>query len=220
MTYTATVTRLLAVITASAALLSFAPVQAATLTFEFDLSFGSTPADGPAPWLTAVFDDGGSPGSVDLTLTVASTVGIADITEVYLNLDPALDATDLTIAKTGGTGPTPNDIDTGTDAFKADGDGWYDILFDLPPPGGDRFEVGETLEFEITGIAALVAGDFDFLSTPGGGAGPFQAAAKVQSTGGGGGSDWIAPTAIPVPAAAWFFGSALGLLSWMKRRNT
>jgi hypothetical protein len=205
-------------------LFTFVPltsIQAATLTFEFDLSFGTTPAAGPAPWLTAVFDDEGSPGTVNLSLTVASTIGDADITEVYFNLDPVLDATDLTINRTGGTGPVSSKIviDTGTDAFKADGDGLYDILFNLPPPG-NRFEAGETLEFSITGIAALVVSDFNFISKPDGGAGPYLAAAKVQSTGNGSGSDWIAPPSavIPVPASVWLFGSAIGLLGWMRRK--
>ncbi|HJP38520.1 MAG TPA: hypothetical protein QF499_05225 [Gammaproteobacteria bacterium] len=30
----------------------------------------------------------------------------------------------------------------------------------------------------------------------------------------------LTPTAVPVPAAAWLFGSALGLLGWMRRRRT
>ena len=29
--------------------------------------------------------------------------------------------------------------------------------------------------------------------------------------------DWV--TNVPVPAAVWLFGSALGLLGWMKRKS-
>ena len=172
-------------------------------------------------------------------------IGIADIDQVYLNLDTAMDAADLTFTRTGGTGPTDaqTSIGQGTDAYKADADGWFDILFDfaMAPPSA-RFSAGETLEYEITGVAsasALVASSFNFLSTPDliDPNGPFLAAAKVLDTGSdtvfcqlpggepgeqGNGecSDWIAPTTIPVPAAAWLFGSAIGLLGWIRRRTT
>jgi len=209
----------------AAALLSFAPVQAATLTIEYDYSFGSVAPDGPTPWMTAVFDDDGSAGSVTLRIDLAATVNGADVTELYFNLDPAMLATDLTITRTDGTGPSSGNIDiyTGVDDFKADGDGFFDIWLDLPPPpGNDKFEGGEWLEFTIVGAgsaAGLVANSFNFMSLDAGGAGPFLAAAHVQSTGPNGkDSDWIAPNPIPVPAAVWLFGSALGLLGWMRRK--
>lgn len=239
-------------IAAAAAFLAFGTVNASTLTMEFDYSFGdpgdpgTAPPDGAGPWLTIVFDDNNLAGSVDMTMTVGA-IGIADIDQVYLNLDTAMDANDLTFTRTGGTGPTDaqTSISTGTDiasGFKADADGWFDILLDfaMAPPSA-RFQAGETLEYEITGAAtasALVASSFNFLSFPDpvDPNGPFLAAAKVLDTGSdtvfcqlpggepgeqGNGqcSDWIAPTPIPVPAAVWLFGSALGLLGWMRRRT-
>lgn len=207
---------------AAAGLISLS-AQAATVTFNFTESFGAVPPDGPTPYATAVFDDGGTPGSVTLTMSVAGSVGEADVTAMYFNLDPALDPNSLNFSRTGGTGPTDanTDIFTGVDAFQADGDGQYDILFDFPPPPGmnaARFNAGEILTYDITGIASLTAGSFNFLATPAGGFGPYLAVARFQSTGPTGeGSDWVG--AVPVPAAVWLFGSGLLGLAGVARRR-
>lgn len=207
------------------ALLLSTNVNAATLQLDFGISFGdpldpdTAAPDGTGPWLTAFFDDGGSAGSVTLTLTVDGGVGIAEVTQVYLNVDDAIGGSNLTITAAGGTGPVANSIQTGTDAFKADADGWYDILFDLPPPG-DTFDAGETLIYNIT-ATDLVASSFNFLSTPDlvDTNGPFLGAAKFGSTGVDGlQSDWVA--AVPIPAAVWLFGSGLiGLIGLARRKK-
>ena len=227
---------------ALAALLVAFGAQAATLQLDFDFSFGdpldpNTQApEGSTPWLTAEFVDVG-PGEVELTMTVSAGVGIADLAEVYFNLDSAMDATELTFLRTGGTGPTEGHtvIELGNDLFQADADGLYDIWFDFPPPPGNdakKFNAGESLVYTITDLDSLItASSFNFLSTPQtppNDNGPFVAAAKFGSTGtasncpGGEGecSDWITPTAfvVPVPATVWLFGSALGLLGWVRRR--
>ena len=101
------ISKIAAAIIAATAIVGFTPAQAGTLTFEYDLSFGQTPAGGGTPWLTAVFDDGGSAGSVTLTMTVAGTMGDSTVKEVYFNLDTAMASSDLTIIATGGTGPAP-----------------------------------------------------------------------------------------------------------------
>lgn len=210
---------------ACAALLFAGAAQAATLTYEFEVSFGdlsdpdTVPPGGPTPWLTAVFDDGGTPGSVTLTMTVSSFVGIADVTEVYFNLDPALNPALLSILNTGGQ--AQSGITNSADCCAADSSGLYDLRISY---ANDTFSAGETSVFSITGIAGLVASDFLFYSAPQIGdikydsVGSKLAAAKFQSTGDLGlNSDWVAP--IPVPASVWLFGSAIGLLGWMRRRR-
>jgi hypothetical protein len=203
------------------ALCASASVSAAVVTFEYDINFGTGSVVGPSPWMTVTFDDGGSAGSVDLTIQLEASLGTGDINQLYFNLNPVLDATQLNFARTGGTGPTASNIDIllGTDAFQADGDGIYDIYMEFPPPPGQqaaRFNAGEFLTFQITGIASLTADDFNFLAEVGGSNGPFYSAAQAIDVVNGE-STWIA--AVPVPAAVWLFGSALGALGWTARRR-
>lgn len=204
--------------------------SAAVVQFNFDNEFsgGQIPA-GATPWLTATFDDGGSAGSVQLTLD-SGLVANEFYSGIYFNLDPALDASALGFAYDGAsTGPAAS-VSTGTDAFQADGDGLYDILFSFPTSNaGDRFGAGESVTYSITG-AGLTADDFAFFSAPRGGKGPFFAAAHVQGIGvefcsdqdaaaGGCGSGWIAPP-VPVPAAVWLFASGLlGLVGVARRKR-
>ena len=106
--------------------------------------------------------------------------------------------------------------------LRAGSDGIYDILFDFPPPPGQqaaRFNAGESLVYDISGIAGLTADSFNFFSEPGPGstAGPFLSVARFQDTPGGG-SDWVG--AVPVPAAVWLFGSGLlGLVGIARKRR-
>lgn len=215
---------------ASAGILMFAgsmtQAQAASLTLNFDFEFsgGSDPV-GTAPWVVATFDDGDTLGSVSLTIDASGLSASEFIGSTYFNLDPSLDPTSLAFTRTGGTGPSAaqTSISTGTNAFKADGDGLYDILFDFPPPpgsGGAKFEAGEAVTYDITGIASLAASSFDFLSAPDGGHGPFTAAAHVQGINADPDSGWIAPSVVPVPAAVWLFGSGLlGLIGVARKKS-
>jgi hypothetical protein len=204
------------------------PVQAATVTFTYDQSFGAVSPDGPAPWATAVFDDGGSAGSVTLTMSVAGTVGEADVTAMYFNLDPSLDPNSLGFNRDSGTGPAAANtvISTGSDAFgPLGGDGIYDIEFEFPPSPGNqaaRFNAGEDLVYTITGTG-ISASSFNVFGTPGpgqGNPGPYLSVARFQSTGPDqNGSDWVG--AVPVPAAVWLFGSGLlGLVGIARRRRS
>ena len=153
------------------------------LSIEF--SNGTAPVGSP-PWLSVIFDDGGTAGSVDLTLTATNLTDAEFISHWMFNLDPALDPTSLAIsapAKTGAFGDPS--VSTGVDSFKADGDGFYDIEILFPVDAGlaNRFSAGDAAQFAITGIPTLTAGSFDFLSTPSGGQGTYPTAAHAQGIG-------------------------------------
>jgi hypothetical protein len=200
------------------AALSASPLQAATVTFEYDVSFGAVTPDGPAPYATAVIDDGGGSGSVTLTMSASGNIGVADITGMYFNLSDDSQTTldGLTFANTGGE--VANSIDATTNAHMAGGDGSYDILFDYL---NNTFNAGESSVYTITGVG-LTASDFNIYGEPGPGAGnpgPFLSVARFQSTGfDGNGSDWVG--AVPVPAAVWLFGSGLlGLIGIARRKK-
>ena len=193
--------------------------HAATVSFSYTESFTPVPPDGPAPYAQAIFDDDGGTGIVTLTMSVAATVGTADVTGMYFNLDPALDPDMLNFTRTGGNGPTTADTEilTGIDAFKAGGDGFYDILFDFPPaPGGNTawFNAGELLVYEIT-MPGLTANSFNFAGKAGpgtGNPGPFLSVARFQQRG-----NFVG--AIPLPAAMWLFCSGLFWLAGIAIRK-
>ena len=198
---------------------------AATVTFNYTESYGAAAPDGPAPYATATFTDTGV-DEVTLTMTVADTVGLADVTLMFFNLDPTMDATSLSFAYVSGDGPTEanTNILTGEDAYRAGSDGFYDIVFDFPPPPGgqdNRFNAGEEVIYTITG-AGLTAESFNYFATPGpseDNPGPYLSVARFQNTGPDGeNSDFVG--AVPVPAAVWLFGSGLlGLVGIARRRR-
>ena len=104
----------------------------------------------------------------------------------------------------------------GSNAFKADGDGKYDILIDMDnAPPGDRLEPGESATLRILADnAGFNAASFLSMSLPDGGHGPFQAAMHLQSLPQGG-SDWLSAegnvviTSAPEPGSMLLFATAL-----------
>ncbi|MBI3839520.1 MAG: PEP-CTERM sorting domain-containing protein [Planctomycetia bacterium] len=195
--------------------------RATILTMEADIEFsGGTAPAGPAPWFTVTIDDHGSTGSVTFDLTGAHLTSTENISELDLNLDPALSADlgSLTFTELSRTGSfTTPTIFQGEDNFRANSGGLYDIRLSFAVGTNHTFIGGDAIQYSIAG-AGLTASSFDFLSTPAGGHGPFVMAAHIQNTpAGGGSSGWVTDSvnshvqAVPEPSTACLAG--FGLIS-------
>jgi len=191
--------RIVLVLSLALSVWAFGPAGSAnaSIIMELDIEFsGGTDPAGATPWLTATFDDSVGPG-VRLTMDASGLVDVEFASEWSFNLDPALTPADLVFTAVNNADSVPNSISTGVDAFQADGDGKFDILFDFPPPPGAfaaKFTTGETVVYDITytGLGTFDENSFDFFSAPGGGQGTFRAAAHVQGIGPTGeDSGWI-----------------------------
>jgi hypothetical protein len=178
-----------------AAAVAMAVSQASALTFQYNIEFsGAQAPGGPPPWLTATFTDSGA-GTVSLILSASGLTGSENVTEWDFNVTDSFIG-NLTFSQTSKTGTfTDPTILQSSNAFKADGDGNYDIEFLFATgSAAARFGAGESVTYDIS-ATGLTANDFNLLSQPAGGHGPFLSAAHVQNTTGAGtgGSGWIAP---------------------------
>ncbi len=119
---------------------------------------------GTAPWVTIMADDQGGVGTVWLTIKCSNIQNLEFVSDVYLNLDPALNATNLDFAGLSkiGTFDSPT-ISKGTDAFKADGvQGYYDLRFDFSTSSGHTLNNGDSITYTVTGIPTLTQSSFAF----------------------------------------------------------
>ncbi|MHC4132834.1 MAG: PEP-CTERM sorting domain-containing protein [Planctomycetota bacterium] len=192
------------------------PTSATIVSFDMDTIFEGpgVPAN-PPPWMNITFDDGGTDGTVDLTISAPGLDGNNEkVSAVYINLDAALDPTQLVFSTPSKTGSFDDPvISLGVDAFHADGDGLYDILFDFHNDGLTRaFNGLESVQYTIT-LDSLTANSFDFTSSPDGGVGEYYAAAHILGLGETEDSAWITPE----PTTITLLG--LGSLVFLRKRR-
>jgi hypothetical protein len=221
-------------ILAAGLMLCSSPAQALPdLEYAYSLTFSGNSPKGGAPWLFATFNDSGI-NQVTLTLKANfdSAYPSQFISEVSFNLDPLLEGSLRDLNITGAYpeiasinwGQPKNGNDTwGPDKYKADGDGYFDILFSFQTANPARFDKTDTLTFTIAGKDGLTAKSFNYLSeksTTG-----YLSAAHVQgipldlsqcyydTTGNfvTTTSGWIAPGSAPVPEPATMLSLGFGL---------
>ena len=203
--------------------------DAGALTFNYDVTFSGTSPAGSAPWLTATFNDATAASGYDVRLTIFAAnldPGNESATHMYFNLDPLLNASLLSFNAVNTSSAAPNSVTGSSNAYKADGDGYYDINFDMPPPPGDfasRFTDNETIVYDIkysTG-GLINASSFNFTSVDGGGTGNYLAAAHIQGVGTT--SGWVgSTTVVPEPVSSTLFtigGVALGFRTFHEKRK-
>ena len=197
--------------------------SAATLQFHLSEEFsGATQPEGVAPWLVATFADHGS-GEVRLTIDDSGLSGCEWVSGLYFNVNPTVELNALSFAFFANpTDMILADITVGTDAFRADGNGKYDVLLDLPPPGANQFAAGESVVVDISLVGGGVAAtDFWYSSKEGGGNGTWITAAHVQGIGEDGAeSGWIGSRAlVPEPSVVISLLVAGVLLAALRNRS-
>lgn len=194
-------------------------VQAAVYLYSLGTSYSGTAPSGPSPWVTATFTDV-APNAVQLQLSTPNLSGTEFVGGWYFNFDPNANVSNLTITPTSGAPPGTPTISTGTNAFKADGGGYYDIAINFPE-SGNRFTANELATYNITSSDSLNAGMFDFASIPSGGNGTWYSSAHVQNTGNGQ-SAFIGATApsvsAPEPSTYLIIGSFAAFSIYLKKR--
>jgi len=167
------------------------PVGAeATLSYNLDFIFSGASPGTTGPWGTISFTTVGTNTLVTMTALSGATGLPAGefITFWGFNTTDTSFSVPGTVsgAATGTIAVCPTDPCTSA-GFKADGDGFYDIVvsFETANNAG-RLTAGESVSFTVTGA---LEGSFNDLSAPGGGNGTYNSAIHIQG--------------IPTDCSAW-----------------
>lgn len=197
---------------AALSVLTVAGAANAALVFDSAIEFsGATPPAGAAPWLRTTIANAGT-DTVTIKFENINLVGTEFVSKMFLNLDPAMNPADLSFGSPVevGTFALPT-INKGTNLYKADGDGFFDLVFEFATANPQRFGAGESLTYTVTGITGLNENSFNFLSVNGpvGNTG-YPVAGHVQGIGpNGADSGWVT---VPEPCSLALLVAAIPLL--------
>jgi len=193
---------------AGALALAASQATAAVIVFNTGFEFsGGTAPSGPQPWTRTTITDVAA-DTVEIKFENLNLTGSEFTSKWFLNLDPALNPTAVNFGSPVqvGTFALPT-ISKGADAFKADGDRFFDFEFEFATANPQRFGPGESLTYTVTGITGLDAADFNFVSVNGpAGNNGYPVAQHIQGIGANGNlSGWVTvpePSTLGLAAAA------------------
>ena len=120
--------------------------HASAITFQLSTVFsGATPSGSPTVTLTD------TAGGVEVSVSSFPLSGTEFIDDIYLNYTGDVSL----LTATYQSGVVANNILFSPNAYKADGDGYFDILIDYPPPPGNAgtFTADQTSQYLLATLA-------------------------------------------------------------------
>jgi hypothetical protein len=161
----------------------------------------------PTPTLEAIITD--VAGGVNIAMYDLPGTDAEKIMGWYFNLTQAPTGTITLSSGVPVASPPPV---YSSNAFKADGDGSFDLLFEYSTSGASVFDVGSTSVYFVPGVTSA---NFLALSEPpSGGLGPYYSAVQQSSWWGQGST----PPTVPEPSALLLLGAGLVGLVGVARR--
>lgn len=201
------------------------PAHAAVLGTIF--SDGAVAPSEDGPWLTLTTTDTGTPNEVRIEFEATNLTGTEYVSELLFNLNPLLDPSKLSFSVPTAIGEFGLVIVAKeANAYKADGDGWFDIRLSFENSGGsdltERFTQGDKVTYTVSydGEDVITPESFAYNSQFGGGATAYLAAAHINATPDGGeGSTWVGAVPEPSPAILTLVATGMCLVFYRKRHH-
>ena len=196
-----------------------AAARADVVTYEVRDVFNGSGSHGTRPYLRLTFDDAAVAGGLRLTAEAPGLGAEEYVTQLNLNLDPALNIIDLTFTNfqlVAGNMFQPT-LDKATDALEAGGGGLFDAQLNFSDSGGGlsrRWNVGEVWTVDILG-AGLTAASFGFDAALPAPEGAQPLAAHILHFSSAEDRGWLT---IPEPTAAGLLVAGLAGVTLRRRR--